>query len=306
MYNQELKERYRKEKESYTTVSSHYFSSLFKKTESFEEQLNKDASNFTTYEIINMYKTLAIMSLDTIVTMNSNLSMYTQWCIQENLVNDYQNHYLEISRDMMASFVNKLAMDKKVVSRAQILDWCQQLPNPSDSFCLLGLFEGIRGGGYLELAFAKIDDFHDNIFTAYNGREIKVSSTLVEYAQLSNETLDYQSISQNMTKEVTLIDNGRIIKDYPNVRRSESLPILRRRTQSRLARIFDYMGILEYMNGNDIRMSGVIEMINSRCKELGISGRDYVYGIGIEEIKKQYDLNIIPSTFMDKFGEYLV
>lgn len=66
------------------------------------------------------------------------------------------------------------------------------------------------------------------------------------------------------------------------------------------------MGILEYMNGNDIRMSGVIEMINSRCKELEISGRDYVYGIGIGEIKKQYDLNIIPSTFMDKFGEYLV
>lgn len=54
------------------------------------------------------------------------------------------------------------------------------------------------------------------------------------------------------------------------------------------------------------KMSGVIEMINSRCKELGISGRDYVYGIGIEEIKKQYDLNIISSTFMDKFGEYLV
>lgn len=66
------------------------------------------------------------------------------------------------------------------------------------------------------------------------------------------------------------------------------------------------MGILEYMNGNDIRMSGVIEMINSRCKELGISSKDYVYGIGIEEIKKQYDLNIVPSVFIDKFGEYLV
>lgn len=306
MYNQELKERYRKEKESYTTVSAYYFSSLFKRTEPFEEQLDKDISNFTTYEIINMYKTLAIMSLDTIVTMNSNLSMYTQWCIQENLVNDYQNHFLEINREMMASFVNKLAMDKKVVSREQVLDWCQQLPNPSDSFCLLGLFEGIRGGGYLELALAKIEDFHDDIFIAYNGREIKVSSTLIDYAEQSNETLDYQSISQNMAKEVTLIDNGRIIKDYPNVRRSESLPILRRRTQSRLARIFDYMGILEYMNGNDIRMSGVVEMINSRCKELEISGKDYVYGIGIEEIKKQYDFKVIPSVFMDKFGEYLV
>ena len=293
MYNQELKERYRKEKESY-------------RTEPFEEQLDKDASNFTTYEIINMYKTLAIMSLDTIATMNSNLSMYTQWCIQENLVNDYQNHYLEITRDMMASFVNKLAMDKKVVSREQVLDWCQQLPNPSDSFCLLGLFEGIRGGGYLELALAKMEDFHDNIFIAYNGREIKVSFTLIEYAKQSNETIEYQSISRNMEKEVNLIENGRIIKDYPNVRRTESLPVLRRRTQSRLARIFNYMGILEYMNGNDIRMSGVIEMINSRCKELGINGKDYIYGIGIEEIKKQYDFKVVSSVFMDKFGEYLV
>ncbi len=306
MYNQKLKERYRKEKESYTTVSAYYFSSLFKRTEPFEEELDKDASNFTTYEIINMYKTLAIMSLDTIATMNSNLSMYTQWCIQENLVNDYQNHYLEITRDMMASFVNKLAMDKKVVSREQVLDWCQQLPNPSDSFCLLGLFEGIRGGGYLEIALAKIEDFHDNIFTAYNGREIKVSSTLIEYAKQSNETIEYQSISRNMEKEVNLIENGRIIKDYPNVRRTESLPVLRRRTQSRLARIFNYMGILEYMNGNDIRMSGVIEMINFRCKELGINGRDYIYGIGIEEIKKQYDFKVVSSVFMDKFGEYLV
>ena len=306
MYNQELKERYRKEKESYTTVSAYYFSSLFKRTEPFEEQLDKDASNFTTYEIINMYKTLAIMSLDTIATMNSNLSMYTQWCIQENLVNDYQNHYLEITRDMMASFVNKLAMDKKVVSREQVLDWCQQFPNPSDSFCLLGLFEGIRGGGYLELALAKMEDFHDNIFIAYNGREIKVSFTLIEYAKQSNETIEYQSISRNMEKEVNLIENGRIIKDYPNVRRTESLPVLRRRTQSRLARIFNYMGILEYMNGNDIRMSGVIEMINSRCKELGINGKDYIYGIGIEEIKKQYDFKVVSSVFMDKFGEYLV
>ena len=306
MYNQELKERYRTEKESYTTVSAYYFSSLFKKTEPFEEQLNKDISNFTTHEIINMYKTLAIMSLDTIVTMNSNLSMYTQWCIQENLVNDYQNHFLEIDRDMMATFVNKLAMDKKVVSRQQILDWCQQLPNPSDSFCLLGLFEGIRGGGYLELALAKMEDFNDNVFTAYNGRKIKVSSTLIEYAEQSNETLDYQSITNTMTREVTLIENGRIIKDYPNVQRSESLVVLRRRTQSRLARIFDYMGILDYMNGNDIRMSGVVDMVNTRSRELEISGKDYIYGIGIEEIKKQYDYKVVPSVYIDKFGEYLV
>lgn len=306
MYNQELKERYRKEKESYTTVATYYFNALFKKVAPFEEELDKDISNFTTYEIINMYKTLSIMSLDTISAMNSNLSMYTQWCIQQNLVTDYQNHFLEINREMMTSFVNKLAMDRKVVSREQIIDWCQQLPNPSDSFCLLALFEGIKGNGYIEIANAKIDDFKDGVFISCEGRQIKVSNTLVSYAELSNETLDYQSITKTMTHALTCEDNGRIIKNYPNTRAADTPPILRRRIQTKLVRIFNFLGIIDWMNGNDIRMSGIIEMVNLRSKELNISSKEYVYGVGINEIKKQYDFNVVPSVFMSKYDKYLV
>lgn len=306
MYNQDLKLRYKQEKESYTTVAAYYFNSLFKKTEPFEESLDKDISNFTTYEIINMYKTLSIMSLDTISTMNSNLSMYTQWCIQQNLVNDFQNHFLEINREMMASFVNKYAMNQKVVSRDKIIEWCNQMPNPSDAFCLLALFEGLKGSGYLEIAYARMEDFENNVFTSYQRRQIEVSNELINFAILSNETLEYQSITREMKHSVDLIDNGRIIKDYPNVRANESLPILRRRIQTKLVRIFDYLGILNWMNGNDVRMSGVIHLINSNSKKMNVTGKQYLYGDGLKEIKKQYDLNIAPSTFMSKYGEYLV
>lgn len=306
MYNQDLKLRYKQEKESYTTVAAYYFNSLFKKTEPFEEALNKDISNFTTYEIINMYKTLSIMSLDTISTMNSNLSMYTQWCIQQNLVNDFQNHFLEINREMMASFVNRYAMNQKVVSRDKIIEWCNQMSNPSDAFCLLALFEGLKGSGYLEIAYARMEDFEKNVFTSYQGRQIEVSNELVNFAILSNETLEYQSITREMKHTVDLIDNGRIVKDYPNVRANESLPILRRRIQTKLVRIFDYLGILNWMNGNDVRMSGVIHLINSNSKKMNITGKQYLYENGLKEIKKQYDLNIAPSTFMNKYGEYLV
>ncbi len=306
MYNQELKLRYKEEKESSTTVAAYYFSSLFKRTEPFEESLDKDISNFTTYEIINMYKTLSIMSLDTISTMNSNLSMYTQWCIQQNLVNDFQNHFLEINREMMASFVNKYAMNQKIVSRERIIEWCNQMPNPSDAFCLLALFEGMKGSGYLEIAYARMEDFQDNTFTTYNGRQINVSNELINFAILSNETLEYQSITKTMSHVVNFNDNGRIIKDYPNARAVETLPILRRRIQTKLVRIFDYLGILNWMNGNDVRMSGVIHLINSNSKKMNITGKQYLYGDGLKEIKKQYDLNIAPSTFMNKYGEYLV
>ena len=109
-----------------------------------------------------------------------------------------------------------------------------------------------------------------------------------------------------MKHTVDLIDNGRIVKDYPNVRANESLPILRRRIQTKLVRIFDYLGILNWMNGNDVRMSGVIHLINSNSKKMDVTGKQYLYEDGLKEIKKQYDLNIAPSTFMNKYGEYLV
>ena len=60
------------------------------------------------------------------------------------------------------------------------------------------------------------------------------------------------------------------------------------------------------MNGNDVRMSGVIHLINSNSKKMNVTGKQYLYGDGLKEIKKQYDLNIAPSTFVNKYSEYLV
>ena len=306
MYNQELKERYWKEKVTYTTTAPYHFSALFKRTEPFETELDKDISNFSTYEIINMYKTLSISSINTIANMNSSLSLYTQWCIQENLVADFQNHFLEIDREMMGTFINKIAMDNKVVSRQTVLGWCGNLPNPSDSFILLALFEGAKGAGYQEITKATINDFDDNTLTLYTGRKIKVSDELIEYAKESNETLIYYSMTKAMEHTSPLVENGRIIKDYPSVRKEETQQSARRRTMSKLTRAFEYLGINNWMTGTDIRMSGMIYLINLRSKELGITGREYIYGIGIEEIKQQYDYKIIPSMFMDKYSEYLV
>lgn len=311
MFNKELKDRYITEKRACTTIADYYFDSLFKKTELFETELNKDASCFTAYEIINMYKTLSITSLDMISAMNSNLSMYTQWCIQESLVPDSQNHYLEITREMMPTLLNKAVIDKKIVDRETILDWCRQMPNPSDSFCLLALFEGLKGSGYSEISNAKIDNFiqEDEVdyYVINEDRKIKVSKTLIEYAKLSNETFEYHSITRDMSKRTELVENGKILKDQPNIRAEETYAILRRRVQSKLTRIFDYLGVLNWMNGNDVRMSGIIYMINQRIEELGITGRDYVYSkSGITEIKNQYDFNVIPSIFYDKYNQYLV
>lgn len=305
MYNQEFKKRYEEEKRTYTTISKYGLTSVFNKTASFEEELCKDVSNFTTYEIINMYKTLDFKTLDYLAITNSSLVGYTQWCIEQGLVKDFQNHYLEIDRQTMQSVLNIVATKNKIVTREQVLMWCGQLPNPSDAFCLLGVFEGVKGSGYLELTYAKVGDFKDNEFTSYEGRIIKVSDELIQYAKESDVTLEYHSISNTMSKKATLVDNGRVLKGYPTFRGEETPAILRRRIQSRLARIFEYLHINDWMTGYDIRVSGIIHMIKKRSKELDLSYEQYIRGQGIKEIKEQYDYRLVPSTFLMKYEEYL-
>ena len=51
-YNEELKKRYIKEKEKILSVSSNYIDVQFRKSSEMEYELNKDISNWTTYEII--------------------------------------------------------------------------------------------------------------------------------------------------------------------------------------------------------------------------------------------------------------
>ena len=83
MYNKEHKERFIAERDNKS-----YLECQFKKVSFMEFELNKDVSNFTFYEIIEYYKLLNTCSLEYLRVLNSQFSLYTQWCLQQNLVNE--------------------------------------------------------------------------------------------------------------------------------------------------------------------------------------------------------------------------
>lgn len=58
----------------------------------------------------------------------------------------------------------------------------------------------------------------------------------------------------------------------------------------------------------DFDSSGMIDYINTRSKELGISGEEFVYSDYADEVRYRYDynLNAQKKSFCKKFGEYLV
>ena len=305
-YNPELKMQYIEEKSNEVIISNNYLECQFNKTSKMEEELSKDLSNFTVYEITEYYKMLNISSFDTLFVMNSQFSMYTQWCLQKSLVKDNQNHFLEMTLEHLKNCLNKALVNMKIVTRETILNWVDQLPNPKDQFVLLGLFEGLKGKDFCELSKLRPEDIKGNIAMLCTEREIELSDRLLKIISDCVVEDKYYSISGNGTKVMPLVDKGFVIKDYPNARGDVSDFQLGRKIYNSITRILNYFDVLNFMTANSIAESGKLHMIKERAKELGLSCKDYIYSNYIEEVEKKFNSKIVRSIFWLKYEDYLV
>ena len=307
LYNEEIKLRFISERNKEAILPENYLERQFRKTSDMEKELNKDLSNFTFYEIIEYYKLLNISSLDSLSVMNSQFSLYTQWCLQENLVKDNQNHFLEINIDIMRGCVNKALFNMKIISKNTILNWVEQLPNPKDQFVLLGLFEGIKGKDFCELLKLKPEDINKNNNTAklFTGREIKISNKLSSIIDECVLETKYYSITGNNTKIMPLINRGFIIKDYPNAKDNVSDFFAGRKIYNSIMRILNYFDA-GFMTANSIYESGKINMIKEQSKKLKISPKEYIYTNNIKEVEEKYNFKMVRSTFLLKYEEHLI
>lgn len=311
MYNESIKERYIKEKNETTILPEKYLENLFKKTETFETEINKDVSSFTFYEINEMYKTWSLSSLSSLQVINSHLSLYTQWCLLQSLVPDSQNHYFEMNKENMMECINMFLVKSKVWTREQVINMTAQLPNASDKFLLLALFEGICGKEYCELSNLKKADFNGNEVELCTGRTIRISNKLLYMAEEAIDTYEYYPVTADA--KVSKIDfnpwDDKVIKDYHNTEDDTSSFQIGRRIYRKLKRIFAFLGV-EHMSGNALIESGKIHFINQICKEREIGSVKYVFSKeGDEEIREQFGSNFSKSSkvaFFDKYREYLV
>ena len=308
MYNEEIKKRYITEKESTTCTPKDYLTRQFNKTEEFEVRLDKDLNSFTIYEIIDLYKTLNFVSIESLTVLNSHFVLYTDWCLRHNIVPDCQNHFMEITPDTLHNCVNTIALKKSIVTRETLYGWFNELENPSDAFVMLALFEGIKGKEFCEIVNLRMSDFFGDKVKLCTGRELIVSNKLVELARKTDETLEYYAVKAGSVRTSPLLDEGYIIKNYSNCESSASDFYRGRRIYNKLLRSFEYLGVAEWMKPNSLTESGKIEYINTRSKELGISGKEFIYSEYASEIEQKYDYNMqrLRAPYYKKFGEYLI
>ena len=305
MYNQETKMRYKAEREATVVLPPKALELDFKKTNAFEEQLDKDVFNFTVYELLNMYKTWNIKSIDTLYVLNNRLSQYAQWALEQNLVVDSQNHFLEINRDMLLGCVNQVAQQKRLVTREQMLAWCAQLPNACDKFIFLGLYEGLEGKNFEDFWNASMDDIDKENKTIRVSRGVlPISQDLIDFAEESNQTFELYPMSGDMARVTGLVENGKIIKTKRNTKYDDPLHN-GRAIYVTIKRVCVFLDIDKWFNTKQCHESGMINMIQKGMKETGLDFYDYLYSKRLKKIELQYDRKIIRSSFYTKYKNIL-
>ena len=308
MYNESVKKRYVIEKESTTYTPNDYLTRLFRKTEEHENNLEKDISSFTFYEIMDFYKTLNLSSVESIAVMNSHLGLYTDWCLKQNMVPDCQNHFTELSTDAFLQCVNRMALRKSIVPKETIYRWIDELINPSEAFIMIALFEGIKGKDFCEITYLKMSDFDGNKVKLCTGREIEVSDKLVEIAKIADVTMEHYSVNKENSRVYTYLDEEYIMKSLCNSNPNPDDFARGRRVYRTLMRNFEYLGVKDWMKASYIEESGKIEYIKTRSKELGITPKEFLFSDYVEEVDYKYesDLRRLRSSYFKKYEEYLV
>ena len=305
-YNVDWKQRYLKEKETMLSIPSNYIDVQFRKASETEYELNKDVSNWTTYEIIEYYKLLNVTSFESLLCLNSIFSQYTQFCLENSLVRDNQNHFLECTKEILSSCLNKAILDKKMVDRKTVLGWVDELPNPKDQFILLSLFEYGKSKDFKDIVYASTADLdEEKCELKLSDRTVKVSERLIEIINDCKLEDTYYSISGKGTKVMPLVDYGYIVKSYPNQNMGLSEFQKGRNIYIACQRMFDYLGVGQWMSPNAVAEAGKLYIIKEKANELNITPMQYLYSDDIQDVECQYGCRIVRSVYAKKYGGYL-
>lgn len=257
----------------------------FESAEPWEERLGRDLCEWTSGEIIDFYKFYSTASIQTLVILHNYLTDYARWCLSNGLISNGQNHYDEIKTEALCKCVDTETLSNVVVTREELLSEIKDLPNTTDQFIFLGLFEGItmKDGALYKV---KPSDLDGNTLRLPNGKSIQISPELSHIIHMATEETDY-------------ITMGKRGKSYPYVDGEEIVrPIIYRKNQqfeenetimigTRMRKCVKYLGMSPSTTMKSIIESGRIHYIKETARRNNINPTDIIntpdYRIPMEE-----------------------
>ena len=218
MYQSEIKESFIKDYMKSRVVAKTSLYSLFRKTEKYEENLNKDCCQFTPDEVLEMYKDFKARSVFVLLNYNVILKAYCAW---QKYYNDMEIEkvYDNITRQMLEPLIPEM----KVLSRDDVTDIEDQLYNWTDKAIIEALFEGLSGNSMRDLVSVDEDmvDHKNKRLIFPDGRVFDLTDRL--YALLMESFRETEYLCYGSTMRIKkLIGTGRLYKERDNAHAMES------------------------------------------------------------------------------------
>lgn len=273
MYNKEMKEGFIQDYIRSRVVQKTSIYGLFRKIQSHEENLNKDVSEFTKDEAIQMYTSLGSRSVYTLLNNNVILKAYCAWQKHYNGL-DFKTVYEDITIDDLRLCVDEKT--SKLLSREEIAEIEEQLLNVTDSAIIECLFEGIAGPSMRDITSLSREmlDKENKCLVFPDGRVFDISEKLCELLEEAFEEDTYVCYGETLRVK-KLIGMGKLFKERDNTHAADSDDRRFRAVYRKIQVIRDYVGIKE-LTMKGIAASGFLHYLKIYLKESKLSLKEFL------------------------------
>lgn len=233
MFNEAQKETFIKEYLRSKVIAETSLYAIFKKTEDFEEKLNKDVSKFTRDEILDMLAKFKAKSINSLLNYTIVLKHYSRFVFGAVGTNAYES----IGKADVADMVDKNA--NILLTREELDDVEVQLLNWVDKAIIELLWNGVAGKNMEDIYSVSEDCVQGNILRV-NEKEFPMTDRLRELLPKAFAETELMSYGNTM-RVIEVNGKGKIYKERPNVRGIDT-PDIRFRWVYRKIQIFrDYL-----------------------------------------------------------------
>lgn len=294
MFDKEQKEAFIKEYLKSKVVAKTSLYAVFRKTEPFEEKLNKDVLQFTREEILDMFAQFRAKSVNSLLNYAIILKHYSRLMRGEN-------EYESITKADVVDLIDKSG--NILLSREELDDIEAQLLNWSDKAIVELLFNGISGKNMEDIYSVSEECVQGNILCV-NGKEFPLTDRLRELLPKAFAEEEIMSYGNTM-KIVEVNGKGRIYKERPNARGIDTEDSRFRWVYRRIQLFRNYLD-LPGLTMKNIQSSGLWYYLNLGMKETGLDARSFLKTKDGEKLAKRYGFSDYwVDNICAKYEQYL-
>lgn len=284
MYQSETKESFIKDYMKSRVVAETSLYSLFRKTEKYEESLDKDCCQFTQDEILTMYKEFQAKSVYVLLNYNVILKAYCAW--KKYYLNlETEIAYESITKDML----DPLIPERKVLSRDDVIDIEDQLYNWTDKAIVEALFEGLSGNSMRDLVSVdeNMIDHKSKQLIFPDGRVFDLTDRL--YMLLIKTFDETEYVCYGSTLRVKkLVGVGRLYKERDNAHAMDSDDKYFRWVYRKIQNARKHVGI-DSLTMKNLAAAGLIYYLRQGMDQTGLELKPFL-------------LTEMGGKIMDKYG----